>query len=235
MTSTAGCGRSRRRWTRACCRASTWSPGWTAQLHPADQGGPPVRGPLRPPLPRLMLQTAEHLMGGCGFKVVYGFTQSDEISPALRAGGERLRAEAPQAALGPRRRGQRQVLAAPGGAGGVRLPHLATPLGGVRRRLLPLAQRGRPPQRPERPLLLAAAEAGPGCRRGHGGAAGPVGLGQERVALPGRHQLQRPPGVAEAGRRGCTGRSTSGPARTPSPARRWWPDAGGSAATSNCR
>jgi tRNA(His) guanylyltransferase len=28
----------------------------------------------------LMLQTAEHLMGGCGFNVTYGFTQSDEIS-----------------------------------------------------------------------------------------------------------------------------------------------------------
>ena len=28
----------------------------------------------------LMLQTAEHLVGGCGFDVVYGYTQSDEIS-----------------------------------------------------------------------------------------------------------------------------------------------------------
>src|SRR5215468_4333339 len=28
----------------------------------------------------LMLATAEHLMTGCGFNVVYGYTQSDEIS-----------------------------------------------------------------------------------------------------------------------------------------------------------
>jgi tRNA(His) guanylyltransferase len=28
----------------------------------------------------IMLNTAEHLMGGCGFKVVYAFAQSDEIS-----------------------------------------------------------------------------------------------------------------------------------------------------------
>jgi len=27
-----------------------------------------------------MLATAEHLMTGCGFNVVYGYTQSDEIS-----------------------------------------------------------------------------------------------------------------------------------------------------------
>ncbi len=33
-----------------------------------------------------MLQTAEHLMGGCGLKVAYAFTQSDEIS--LLAGPE---------------------------------------------------------------------------------------------------------------------------------------------------
>jgi tRNA(His) 5'-end guanylyltransferase len=31
----------------------------------------------------LMLQTAEHLMAGCGFNVVYGYTQSDEISLLL--------------------------------------------------------------------------------------------------------------------------------------------------------
>jgi tRNA(His) guanylyltransferase len=30
-----------------------------------------------------MLQTAEHLMAGCGFNVVYGYTQSDEISLLL--------------------------------------------------------------------------------------------------------------------------------------------------------
>jgi len=28
----------------------------------------------------LMMDTAEHLMGGCGFNVVYGYTESDEIS-----------------------------------------------------------------------------------------------------------------------------------------------------------
>jgi tRNA(His) 5'-end guanylyltransferase len=42
-----------------------------------------------------MLQTAEHLMGGCGLKVVYAFTQSDEISllfgPEEDGFGRRLR------------------------------------------------------------------------------------------------------------------------------------------------
>src|SRR5207245_944582 len=28
----------------------------------------------------LMVETAEHLMGGCGFNMVYGYTESDEIS-----------------------------------------------------------------------------------------------------------------------------------------------------------
>ena len=42
-----------------------------------------------------MLQTAEHLMGGCGFNVAYAFTQSDEISvlfgPEENGFGRRLR------------------------------------------------------------------------------------------------------------------------------------------------
>ena len=42
-----------------------------------------------------MLQTAEHLMGGCGFNVAYTFTQSDEMSllfgPEENAFGRRLR------------------------------------------------------------------------------------------------------------------------------------------------
>ena len=36
--------------------------------------------PFDPRFRDYMLQTAEHLMAGCGFNVVYGYTQSDEIS-----------------------------------------------------------------------------------------------------------------------------------------------------------
>jgi tRNA(His) 5'-end guanylyltransferase len=43
----------------------------------------------------LMLATAEHLMAGCGFNVVYGYTQSDEISllfgPEENSFGRKLR------------------------------------------------------------------------------------------------------------------------------------------------
>jgi tRNA(His) guanylyltransferase len=36
--------------------------------------------PFDPRFRDMMLATAEHLMAGCGFNVVYGYTQSDEIS-----------------------------------------------------------------------------------------------------------------------------------------------------------
>ena len=36
--------------------------------------------PFDPRFRDLMLETAEHLMSGCGFNVVYGYTESDEIS-----------------------------------------------------------------------------------------------------------------------------------------------------------
>jgi tRNA(His) 5'-end guanylyltransferase len=43
----------------------------------------------------LMIETAEHLMGGCGFKMVYGYTESDEISlllgPEENSFGRKLR------------------------------------------------------------------------------------------------------------------------------------------------
>jgi tRNA(His) guanylyltransferase len=43
----------------------------------------------------LMLATAEHLMAGCGFNIVYGYTQSDEISllfaPEENSFGRKLR------------------------------------------------------------------------------------------------------------------------------------------------
>lgn len=39
-----------------------------------------------------MLDTVEHLMTACGFGVVYGYTQSDEISLLLRKQGESARA-----------------------------------------------------------------------------------------------------------------------------------------------
>jgi tRNA(His) 5'-end guanylyltransferase len=40
----------------------------------------PFEAPFDARFRDMMLQTAEHLMAGCGFNVVYGFTQSDEIS-----------------------------------------------------------------------------------------------------------------------------------------------------------
>src|SRR5581483_7379340 len=36
--------------------------------------------PFDPRFRDLMVETAEHLMSGCGFNVVYGYTESDEIS-----------------------------------------------------------------------------------------------------------------------------------------------------------
>ena len=115
----------------------------------------------------MMLATAEHLMTGCGFNVVYGYTQSDEISLLFALEENSFQRKLRKLHLGPVRRGQRQVLAAAGCGGRLRLPHLATALGGPRGRLLPLAQRGRPPQRPERSRLLAAPQAGtkPWARR----------------------------------------------------------------------
>jgi tRNA(His) 5'-end guanylyltransferase len=40
----------------------------------------PFEAPFDPRFRDLMLATAEHLMTGCGFNVIYGYTQSDEIS-----------------------------------------------------------------------------------------------------------------------------------------------------------
>jgi tRNA(His) 5'-end guanylyltransferase len=40
----------------------------------------PFEAPFDRRFHEYMLQTAEHLMGGCGLKVAYAFTQSDEIS-----------------------------------------------------------------------------------------------------------------------------------------------------------
>lgn len=36
--------------------------------------------PFDPRFRDLMLETAEHLMSGCGFNILYGYTESDEIS-----------------------------------------------------------------------------------------------------------------------------------------------------------
>src|SRR5262249_24958282 len=36
--------------------------------------------PFDPRFRDLMVETAEHLMSGCGFNMVYGYTESDEIS-----------------------------------------------------------------------------------------------------------------------------------------------------------
>lgn len=40
----------------------------------------PFEAPFDPHFRDYMARTAEHLMAGCGFRVTYGFTQSDEIS-----------------------------------------------------------------------------------------------------------------------------------------------------------
>jgi tRNA(His) guanylyltransferase len=40
----------------------------------------PFEAPFDPRFRDMILTTAEHLMAGCGFNVVYGYTQSDEIS-----------------------------------------------------------------------------------------------------------------------------------------------------------
>jgi tRNA(His) guanylyltransferase len=40
----------------------------------------PFEAPFDARFRDLMLDTAEHLMAGCGFNIVYGYTQSDEIS-----------------------------------------------------------------------------------------------------------------------------------------------------------
>jgi tRNA(His) 5'-end guanylyltransferase len=45
----------------------------TKELHPFET-------PFDLRFHELMLQTADHLMGGGGFDVIYAFTQSDEIS-----------------------------------------------------------------------------------------------------------------------------------------------------------
>jgi tRNA(His) 5'-end guanylyltransferase len=55
----------------------------------------PFEAPFDARFRDLMLATAEHLMTGCGFDVVYGYTQSDEISLLFAAGengfGRKLR------------------------------------------------------------------------------------------------------------------------------------------------
>lgn len=40
----------------------------------------PFEAPFDPRFRDMMVETAEHLIAGCGFKVVYGYTESDEIS-----------------------------------------------------------------------------------------------------------------------------------------------------------
>lgn len=48
----------------------------TKELHPFE-------APFDPRFRDQMVETAEHLMGGCEFNVVYGYTESDEISLLL--------------------------------------------------------------------------------------------------------------------------------------------------------
>src|SRR3954451_20675108 len=60
----------------------------TKELHPFE-------APFDPRFRDLMVETAEHLLSGCGFSMVYGYTESDEISllfgPAENSFGRKLR------------------------------------------------------------------------------------------------------------------------------------------------
>ena len=153
----------------------------------------------------LMLDTAEHLMGCCGFNMVYGYTESDEISLLFgqeeNGFGRKLRKLI--SILAGEASAKFSLLLGAMAAFDCRISQLPRPR--PRRRLLPLAKRRRPPQCPERPLLLAAAQAGQGRRRSDGSASRAVRRREERVAVPERDQLQRSPVVAEAGRRALLG------------------------------
>ena len=71
----------------------------------------------------LMLDTVEHLMT-CGFNMLYGFTESDEISLLFSLDENSFGRKAAEADLHPGRGSQCQVLAQAGRYGLLRLPHL---------------------------------------------------------------------------------------------------------------
>ena len=156
-----------------------------------------------------MLETAEHLMSGCGFNVVYGYTQSDEISllfgPEENGFGRKLR----------------KLISVLAGEASARFSLLLGAMAcfdcrispaafrGTRRRLLPLAERGRPPQRPERPLLLVLRKQGTGVGEATAAMRG-VSVADKNELLFATALTSTTCHRGRGGASGCTGKSTTG-------------------------
>ena len=159
----------------------------------------PFEAPFDERFRDLMRATAEHLMTGCGFDVCYGYTQSDEISllfaPDENAFGRKLRKL--HSVLAGEASAKFSLLLGAVAAFDCRISQL--PSAGHVVDYFRWRSEDAAPERPERPLLLAAPQAGEAGRRGGGGDGRAVRGGEERTALPERGQLQRPAAVAEAG------------------------------------
>ena len=153
----------------------------------------------------LMVETAEHLMSGCGFNMVYGYTESDEIS--LLFGLE-------EDGFGRKLRKLISILAGEASAkfslslGAVaafdcrisQLPGLELVVDYFRWRS----------EDAHRNALNAHCywllrKQGKGVGEATGSTQGHVRRRQERVAVPARRQLQRPPVVAKTRRRALLG------------------------------
>ena len=137
----------------------------------------------------LMVSTTESLMT-CGFRVLYAYTESDEIS---------LLFDPEEQLFGRKMRKYNSTLAGEASA-------QFSLKQGTGRGLLPLAQRGCRSQRFECMVLLDASQGRPERASGHKADARPVRESEERVAVPVRDQFQRSPELAEAGRRIVLGR-----------------------------
>ena len=137
-----------------------------------------------------MVDTAEHLMSGCGFNMVYGYTESDEIS--LLFGLD-------ENSFGRKLRKLTSILA---GEASAKFSLLLGAVGCFDCRISQLPSvdlvvdyfrwRNEDANRNalNAPLLLASAEARTGGRRGHGSTQGNVCRQQERNAVSARRQLQ---------------------------------------------
>src|SRR5262249_8638059 len=146
--------RDRSRPQRAARGAHGGADRWT-RLHATDPRAAPVRGAVRPALPRL------HAHDGRAPDVL-------RLPDRLRVHPERrdlaavpprwglVRPQAAQVRVDPGGRGQRAVLPGAGRPRQLRLPDLSAPEPGAGDGLLLLAPGGLPPQRPQRALLLAA-------------------------------------------------------------------------------
>ena len=139
----------------------------------------------------MMLDTVEHLMN-CGFKVIYGYTESDEISLLFSHDENRFQPQAAEVELDPGRRSQCQVLAALG---------RRWPASTAAFRNLPTADlvvdyfRWRNEDAHRNALnahcYWCLRKDGQGVDEGNDGTGRPVRGREERTALPARHQLQR--------------------------------------------